>query len=291
MDPVPGRDTRSARLAAVAVGLVVLLGVVALASRDGVGNASTSRPTPAYVSWALSVFLVVFVLMIPIALWALFNQERMEQRQARTFQARVLRSFAVIVLVLLVGLGWAYIRRHGRLPDFHRLFVPSSAGGGQAKGAPGRPYSPRFEWPVLWATIAILAACGGAVWWSWRRRPSELRPLADEPTVADELAATLSDAIDDLEAEPDPRVAVIAAYARMERVLGRSGTRRAPSETALEYLQRVLLELTTRGDAVARLTVLFERAKFSRHEIDPGMKRDAIAALRAIRDDLQAAPA
>jgi hypothetical protein len=77
----------------------------------------------------------------------------------------------------------------------------------------------------------------------------------------------------------------------MEGVLGRGGTRRAPSETAFEYLQRVLLELTTRGDAVARLTALFEQAKFSRHEIDQGMKRDAIAALRAIRDDVQAAPA
>src|SRR5689334_2086006 len=109
MDPAPSREARPARLAAVGLLLVVLLAVVALASRDGVGHASTSRPTPAYVSWALSVFLVVFVLMIPVALWGLFNQERMEKRAAVTFQSRVLRSFVVIAFVLVGGLAWSYL--------------------------------------------------------------------------------------------------------------------------------------------------------------------------------------
>src|SRR5207248_9846230 len=106
----------------------------------------------------------------------------------------------------------------------------------------------------------------------------------------DDLVASMSDAIEDLEAEPDARTAVIAAYARMERVLARHGLRRRPSETPLEYLRRILLGLTTRADAVTRLTSLFEQAKFSRHEIDGSMKQDAIGALRTMRDDLQAAP-
>jgi hypothetical protein len=52
-----------------------------------------------------------------------------------------------------------------------------------------------------------------------------------------------------------------------------------------------MLGLTSQTDAVARLTDLFEQAKFSAHTIDAGMKRDAIDALRVIRDDLRAAPA
>ena len=80
---------------------------------------------------------------------------------------------------------------------------------------------------------------------------------------------------------------MIAAYARMEGVLGRHGLRRRPSETPLEYLRRILLGLTARADAVSRLTALFEQAKFSRHEIDASMKQDAIGALREIRDDLR----
>jgi hypothetical protein len=35
------------------------------------------------------------------------------------------------------------------------------------------------------------------------------------------------------------------------------------------------------------LTALFEYAKFSRHEISPAMKEEAIDALLGIKDDLQ----
>ena len=110
-----------------------------------------------------------------------------------------------------------------------------------------------------------------------------------EPTVAEDFAATIGDAIDDLEAEPDARRAVIAAYARMEGVLGRHGLRREPSETPVEYLRRVLPASPRAPTRSLRLTGLFEEAKFSRHEIDGGMKRDAIDALGAIRDDLRVA--
>jgi Domain of unknown function (DUF4129) len=101
----------------------------------------------------------------------------------------------------------------------------------------------------------------------------------------------VSDAIDDLRGEADPRRAVIAAYARMERVLGQHGQPRRPSEAPFEYLARVLLRLRVRQAAVRDLTELFERAKFSTHEIDQRMKERAIAALISVRDDLGAVPA
>jgi len=109
-------------------------------------------------------------------------------------------------------------------------------------------------------------------------------------SVADDVADSIDDAIDDLEAEPDARRAVIAAYARMERAFGRHGLTRLASETPTEYLRRILLGLTTKVDAVKRLTGLFEQARFSDHAIDGAMKQDAIDSLRTIRDDLQAAP-
>jgi hypothetical protein len=46
-----------------------------------------------------------------------------------------------------------------------------------------------------------------------------------------------------------------------------------------------------RAPAVKDLTELFERAKFSTHEIDQPMKERAIAALVSVREDLEAAPA
>ena len=168
------------------------------------------------------------------------------------------------------------------------------AGSGGANGKKGlhtTPYNPTFRWPVLWATL-LLFAIGGAIWWRKRGTVKTGLPWSSpEDGIAEDVLASIGDAIDDLEAEPDARRAVIAAYARMERVLARHGLRRKQSETAVEYLRRVLLGLTSRTEAVTRLTGLFEQAKFSRHEIDGSMKQDAIDALRAIRDDLQGAPA
>jgi hypothetical protein len=102
------------------------------------------------------------------------------------------------------------------------------------------------------------------------------------------LERMLDETLDDLRAERDPRRAVIAAYARMERSLGSYGLPRRPAEAPLEYLGRLLAELTGSASAARRLTRLFERAKFSEHVVDLRMKEDAIAAVAAVRDELRA---
>jgi len=286
MGPAPGRDARTTRLLLVGVALLVLLAIVALASRSGFGNATASRPTPGYVSWAMSVFLVVFVIAIPFAAWLYANQQRHVERKQRSYQARVARSLLILFAIMLLGLAAAWLRRSGHLPNLSNFLAPPPGKGGKGvlhdKAA---PYSPTFQWPVLWAAIGIVAATGIGLFWLGRRR-QVLEPDEVGEQLDDDLASSIDDAIDDLEAEPDARLAVIAAYARMERALGRSGIGRTPSETPLEYLRRVLLARTANREAVSRLTGLFERAKFSRHEIDAPMKYDAIAALREIRDGL-----
>jgi hypothetical protein len=80
---------------------------------------------------------------------------------------------------------------------------------------------------------------------------------------------------------------VIAAYARMERALAASGLARTQAEAPREYLERTLPELGASAGSAKRLTALFERAKFSPHRIDAGMKEEAIAALTALRDELR----
>jgi hypothetical protein len=101
----------------------------------------------------------------------------------------------------------------------------------------------------------------------------------------------VDESLDDLRAEPDPRRAVIAAYAKLERVLAGYGVARRASEAPLEYLARVLASLQVGDDAIATLTHLFERAKFSHHDVGPQMKDEAIDALVAVRDELRVAQA
>jgi hypothetical protein len=295
MQPFPQGHGRSLRVASVLLALLVLLALVAFASRTGFGHASSTTTTPGYVNWATSIFLVAFFVMAPISVWAYVHQarERLERQQHKSFQARVIRSLVFIPLLAIAYFARLYLKDKIHLSSgFHQLFFGNHLATGKGKNGKGAAaYSPTFEWPVLWAAIALLLA-GVAAWVWWRKQhPPAARLGAAIRTLEDDVAGSISDAIDDLESEPDARRAVIAAYARMEGVFGRHGLRRHVSETATEYLQRILLGLTTRVEAVGRLTGLFEQAKFSDHPIDGRMKQDAIDALRVIRDDLKVAEA
>jgi hypothetical protein len=285
---------RSLRLAAVGLALLFLLILVSLGSRTGVGRTGDTAPTPGYVSWAMSLFLILFVCAIPWAayLYILQAREVGSKSERKSFQARVARSLMFIGLFAVIGLARIYL--HGRIhfsfgKQVH-LAPPANATGHDGKPKVV-PQNPSFQWTVLWVFL-VVAAAGAALWWfKLRHRFAAVLDDEDEPTLQEELAASMTDALDDLAAEPDARRAVIAAYARMERAFARHGLQRKASETPVEYLRRILLGLTSRTDAVRRLTDLFEQAKFSRHEIDSSMKQDAIDALRTIRDDLQVAPA
>jgi hypothetical protein len=295
MQPLPGSG-RGTRLSLLGLGLLVLLSVVAFASRSGLTHRSHTAPSQGYVNYAVTVFLILFVLMIPVAVYgfALRVRERASVTSRKTFRQRLL-SFTIIFGTLFV-ITFASYRLGHRAPDLfqHLTFWRGSGATGLAghgHGAVKPEVQPKFEWNVLWVAIVLLTSIGAFVYYRWKAGKLTFAPREPELTFTEDLAAGITDAIDDLEAEPDARRAVIAAYARMEGVLGRNGFLRAPSETAIEYLRRVLLGLTSRGDAVTRLTALFEQAKFSQNEIDAGMKQDAIGSLREIRDGLAGAPA
>jgi len=286
MQPLEPTTGRSIRLALVAFGLLALLAVVAFATRSGFGGSSGATPTEGYVSYAFTAFLIVFVLMIPVAVYAYVLRVREGVAPRKSFQRRVLRSMLTLGFFTALAFGVVYLRRHhSNLFDLNARALRNLSPAGHVRRNGKREFQPTFEWPVL-AVAVVALAIGGVFAYRAYRRTKLVDASQLEPSIAEDFAATISDAIDDLEAEPDARRAVIAAYARMEGVLARHGMRRRPSETPIEYLGRILGGLTSQPAAVARLTSLFQEAKFSRHEIDGTMKRDAIDALREIREDL-----
>jgi hypothetical protein len=145
----------------------------------------------------------------------------------------------------------------------------------------GRRAGHTVSWLDIAAVLALLA--GGGVLLIRRRPPQS--PIA-AATQSHGVTVALDQSIDDLRSDPDVRRAVIAAYARMERALGAAGIPRSPAETPAEYLQRSLAALDASAGAAARLTDLFEHAKFSHHQPTPDMREHAIWALLAIRDEL-----
>jgi hypothetical protein len=281
-------------LAALALG--ALLAVVALASRaahPGSHGGLAKRELPGWVADDLMTILVVVYGLGTLALIVAFFVARKNWEEPPT-HGRLLRNLVLAALVL------AFIAVGGR----HNLFQRHQEGlknppfdvkatGEQTRPPPRTPAPPSTDQPARfnWVLAAVLAAglvVGAGL---LLRAPRASRAVDEEESVEVELAAVVTDTIDDLRREKDARRAVIAAYARMEHVLARHGQPRRPSEAPFEYLARVLLDLRIRAGAVRDLTELFERAKFSTHEIDQQMKERAIAGLVSVREDLQRAAA
>jgi hypothetical protein len=104
----------------------------------------------------------------------------------------------------------------------------------------------------------------------------------------DALVAEVDAGIEDLRSIRDPRAAVIACYARMERFFRAEGLRRRPSDTPFEFIARALRARKVDGPSPLGLTRLFELARFSDHPVDETMRADALAALEDVRARLEA---
>jgi hypothetical protein len=198
-------------------------------------------------------------------------------------------SWQSVVFVILFALLLAYLLATTEVGRHLAELLGNAAGGAQqSNGGRGQQpdaaggQDPAFQWWL--ASLVAVVALGGYVW--YRRHHAPPHPREE---LAERLELVLTETLDDLESERDPRRAVIRAYARMETVLAAHGLPRNPAEAPLEYLARVLRELHVGAEAAHALTELFERAKFSQHEIDVAMKEEAIAALSTVRDDLKAA--
>lgn len=277
------RSGPAARTALVGAAAVCLLAVVALASRGRFAGGGGTSPSHGLLDWAYSAFLVCFVVAVPVALWAYAQQLRneREQRAHGKRRRRMLWQALVFLAFALAAAGLTHLH-HSGLQTLHR--VPFVTGGKLPAGrARPLPAPARFEWPVLGVAVALGLAAAAVL--AVRRRPAR-SPRADA-AVAQELALALDSALEDVLAEGDPRRAVIKAYAAMEGVLAAHGLPRSPPEAPYEYLERALGQLDAGASSLRRLTDLYERAKFSVHAIDAGMRAEAIAALTAVRDELR----
>src|SRR5205823_1327055 len=112
MQPAGPTTGRSARLALVAFALLGLLAIVAFASKSGIGRSSRAEPTPGYVSYAFTAFLIVFVLAIPVAAYAFLIQARERGFERKSFAARVIQNILTVLIILAIVSLVLYLRRH-----------------------------------------------------------------------------------------------------------------------------------------------------------------------------------
>jgi len=283
-------DTRRRALVGLLL-LALLLATVAIASTGSVptGTGGARRPSDRFFDVLLS--LVLLWLAFGVFVWGYLLLIRKDalamavaDRRRRNPWVTVI-GFAVGFAVLAVLIRWASVS-----PDFRKSIAAKLGRAQRGKGGPTTDpsaYDPQFAAGPVIVVLVIVAIAVVALYLSHRARRRRLTPPS--APLAPTLEEVLEETLDDLRNARDPRQAVIAAYARMERALAAYGLPRKPAEAPDEYLQRIFADLDVSHRSTARLTTLFAWAKFSAHEVAPEMKQEAIESLESVLDELRAA--
>jgi hypothetical protein len=276
---------------AVLLGLVGVVAIAATGRAPARGESSPNGHPPTLLIDYLSTIAVLFVPAgVILMVWAAFMRRVQRARGVEMGKRVPWVRFGIVMAIFLAI--FVYARTHGgqsgpRTPTVATPTVPSSKHKvkSHAKTQPDE-VKPQFQWLLIVVLGSLAVAFVGVAGILVLRRRGQALPPRPMAVV---LSEVLSETLDDLRAEPDPRKAVIGAYARMERTLSARGVPREAFEAPLEYLARVLDLVQVSSHSILRLTGLFERARFSPHEIDATMKDDAIDALVGLRAELEVA--
>ena len=267
-----------------------MLIVVALATSGGFvldhnGSGDLIAPRlPPYAAWIIVPLLLVSVTVSFLVFMNTFRGGRIGPSQRDSVWTNLLTFLAVI-------LGVVALDRSGLLKGLRGLnskrppVQPGPRGTARPFGVEPLVHSTAFGFVLLVIAVALLIGLTLVSLSVLKRRTSAAR-VADP--VTDALLGGLDSGIEDVESTSDPRAAVIRCYSRMESMLSAVGLSRRSSEAPVEFLARVLQKRDVLGASAERLTALFERARYSTHDIDEDMRTAALAALRDVRGQLGA---
>jgi hypothetical protein len=285
----------------VGLGLLValLIALVVLASRSAAGPGGDGRanagPAIAIVHGIEIVGLAAELLaLLLLVLFFRPRRRRQEDDEDQIYHEPVRMHWALRVLLVslpmlvsagLIAILYRFLATNQPLEQTPLLGTPPPPEPGgfvdQVTGSLGLSW-----WELLLAALLAAAALVAIV--RALRLPPPTARTEPEPPTERMLATAVRAGLRDARLEPDPRRAVIAAYATMEQLLAAQGLPRRAVEAPLEYLARLFAALDVSGEALRTLTDLFELARFSHHPISPAAKERAIAALTTIEQELPA---
>jgi hypothetical protein len=273
-----GRWDRAAAVVAVVLGLLVVVGASARRPLDG-GTAAPALPT-----WPL-LFVVGAGLVMAVAL--AFAIRPIQVRSGAPGLGRMRAGPLTLGLSILLPAAIIAIYAAPGTSGPHKAIAPPPKPANQKliKAKPTeRDRDQGSSIAALAAGIAagVVGLAGFALVSARRRR----REQGAEPRAL--VAAGARDAAVAAAIPADPRAAVLAAYARMEAAFASVGLARRPSDAPREYLARLEAGLGGGRAPAARLTELFERARFSPHPVGEDTRSEAIGALETLRAELEA---
>ena len=311
-----GIDRSTQRVIAV----VTLLIIAALALRGYLPGIEPAADRKRPSSNPASLIVVVAMLSAAVAVIGFAIIARMRDRKPRRpaggepprrsgAMGRPTWRFSLIALGLVIG--WLVLV----------LFLTSLGGDGPAQQpAPGPPAAGEEETPAPrrdaapqpeaddpdaqtdvvgylippMLVLMVLVVVGTAVASRRQRRDAKLHPAPDledvpaAPAVTDSLARAAEVGLAEIgDLSREPREAIIACYAAMERELTRvPGAVPQDFDTPSEVLARAVDRRALRADSATELVELFEEARFSPHVMTEAHRDAAVLVLQRVLAEL-----
>ena len=288
------RSRRWARAAEATLGIATASAVIAIAA-----SAPLSHPTPVNAASAQAPSTALFLLLAGLGavalaalvavIWPGRRRKGDEEPELVPVPPEVHWMWKLLAIAFVFAVGATLVAAAvlgartahpvpfgGAAVGARSRIAPAGAGGGT-----GGFVLPSW---VPWTGFGIVlagVATGAALLVFGRARSVE------EPPERRAARAAVDAAIDALDTTTDPRYAVIAAYAAMERVLAARGIRRLRAEAPREYLRRVLVAASGAERDAQTLTGLFEEARFSTHPISDRLRELALSALTSLHARLR----
>jgi len=139
-------------------------------------------------------------------------------------------------------------------------------------------------WPLIAGMLVALALLVALTAWSRHPRRHPARPPRDQARLA--LRESLAAGRAALAGPRDPRAAIIACYAAMERGFAAAGSAPAAADTPAEVLARATGAGLVRSGSAVRMAGLFRRARYSSQPMTSADSAAAAAALDQMQADL-----
>jgi hypothetical protein len=139
-------------------------------------------------------------------------------------------------------------------------------------------------WPLIIGMVIAIAVVVALTLPARRRRSARAQP--QDRTRLGALLDSLAAGREALDAGGEPRAAIIACYAAMERGFAAAGSAPAAADTPAEVLARATRAALIRPGPAQTLTGLFRRARYSTHPMTSADSLLAADALTEMRADL-----
>ena len=303
------------------IALIVLIIVVAAALRGYLPGGRPTTPHEPVVNSTVSLAFIVALLamslgVIVVAVIGRLRQPRVAAPAAGSLPNRlggsavrpswrvVLVGLALITAWLLLTALWTHLLQHGlgghTPPTGSSTSAP--AGTGTTKPPTAGPKVPSDHsghlLPYLSAsTILLLTLLIGATLVTSRTRPQEaptlngdadVGPTPPEPPGPQILARAAERGLAEIgDHSREPRQAIIACYAAMERELARiPGSAPQDFDTPTEVLARAVARHSLSAQNATQLVNLFAEARFSPHVMNEQHREVAVNALQLVLAEL-----